>query len=216
MKRFTDKRLACSRRQPLGVGFACELEAFRQRLAVLPAISAPPLEHRPNDVLIIEFQGMARLVFRHEDFMYFFAWMNTDQFHPTAGRNGFRKIGDAHAENLWHEYFPSMHLFSTTNDEADACSNVIQNLVMRLSVTVTRPVFLCSRSKGMTLPRLPTTLPLRSGARLFLFIGQIPRPLQILTNHDLRTFPTSPPVCRIKATSLRWITDDRYTYWTEN
>src|SRR5882724_11492405 len=39
------------------------------------------------------------------------------------------------------------------------CSRVIQNLVIRASVIVIFPFFLCSTNTGITLPRLPTTFP---------------------------------------------------------
>ncbi len=43
--------------------------------------------------------------------------------------------------------------------KATASSSVSQKRVIRSSVIVMRPVCRCSRKIGMTLPRLPTTLP---------------------------------------------------------
>jgi hypothetical protein len=43
--------------------------------------------------------------------------------------------------------------------KSTASSSVIQNRVIRSSVIVTTPVSACILKIGMTLPRLPTTLP---------------------------------------------------------
>src|SRR3989344_284475 len=56
---------------------------------------------------------------------------------------------------------PCMRLMQSDTNRTP-CSNVIQNLVMRSSVTVIFPLFACFMNKGTTLPLLPTTLPYRA------------------------------------------------------
>ena len=48
---------------------------------------------------------------------------------------------------------------SELSTKSTACSSVIQKRVIRSSVIVTTPVSACALKNGMTLPRLPTTLP---------------------------------------------------------
>jgi len=51
-------------------------------------------------------------------------------------------------------------------------SSVIQKRVIRSSVMVIRPDFLCSLNNGTTLPRLPTTFPYRAQEKR---VGPSPR-----------------------------------------
>ena len=77
--------------------------------------------------------------------------------HPGAMR--LRHIGQPHAGNLGDENFAAVHLLDAAHDKRTPCSSVSQKRVMRGSVMVILPRLRCSMNTGITLPRLPTTLP---------------------------------------------------------
>ena len=61
--------------------------------------------------------------------------------------------------NLRHEYLAAVHLRQHGSTNCTAWSSVSQKRVIRGSVMVILPVVRCSGRAGITLPRLPTTLP---------------------------------------------------------
>lgn len=98
-----------------------------------------------------------------------FPWSNTNNFNFTIRSNGFCQIHNSHTWDFGTNISPPCirSKFSITN--STACSNVIQNRVIRSSVTGSTPVWRIFLKNGTTLPRLPTTFPYLTTAKRVFF-----------------------------------------------
>src|SRR5206468_310555 len=102
---------------------------------------------------------VSRLVVRHQEFMHLFPWTDANDFDLCIASDRLDELLMFMLGIFGTKTSPPCICSMQRITNRTPCSSVIQKRVMRSSVTVSVPAFLCSRNKGMTLPRLPTTLP---------------------------------------------------------
>jgi hypothetical protein len=112
-----------------------------------------------DDEMFVILQRVVRLGLRNHDFMQLLSGTDADHVQFAFRADGVRQIDDTHAGNLGDEYFAALHHGDAFEDEPDAVLDLEPepgHVRIGDGQASRRPKL---EKRGMTLPRLPITLP---------------------------------------------------------
>ena len=104
--------------EPVLVAVAGVAKTLRQLAAMDPVAFLPPGMGGLDDVHLVQLHGIARFIFREQNFVQFFSRANADALHRASGSDGFGEIDHAHAGNFRHKDFAAVHLLDGSESQS--------------------------------------------------------------------------------------------------